>query len=538
MRLLLVLMAMTCATPLAARETVDASAPSALAVTLYRDPGRGAGVAMDRESPRGFAMITETRTVTLPPGESTIRFEGVAEGMVAVSAIVTGLPGGTIEKNRNADLLSPASLIDGTLGNRVTATRTDPATGREVAEQAIVRTRADGGLVLQTGEGFEAVRCAGLPERLTFDRVPAGLSAQPVFSVDTRHPTGGTYTVQLTYLAWGFDWQANYIATLAETGPRRNRGGKVKLRLMSWLTLLNDNGQSFADAELLVVAGTLNVVSNFEALADPPDARPLALTCYPFGSTAAGSPVEELLPPVPPLLMSMAAEGAIVVTGSRIERRDFDTARPMIAADAMASEEALGDLKLYRVPMPVTVAAKGLKQVAFLDQHAVEGRLLYSHACAPWDKSDEAHPAGMLLATVNDEKHGLGKALPTGGVAVFEPSSFGEQLVAEEQIRDYAEGQDVELDLGESSQVFGSCELPGEVEPSAQPARWTPMRTTLSNANPDPVTVRIYLGRPSELRFRGLPEMRLKDGQTIVEVTVPANGSREVTWEVRPAGAV
>jgi hypothetical protein len=27
--------------------------------------------------------------------------------MVAVSAIVTGLPGGTIEKNRNADLLSP-----------------------------------------------------------------------------------------------------------------------------------------------------------------------------------------------------------------------------------------------------------------------------------------------------------------------------------------------------------------------------------------------------------------------------------------------
>jgi hypothetical protein len=141
---------------------------------------------MDRDWPEGFAMISETRTVTLPPGESTIRFEGVAEGMIAVSAIVTGLPGGTIEKNRNAELLSPASLVDGTLGNRVTVTRTNPATGQAVAEQGIVRTRADGGLVLQTSEGFEAVRCSGLSEKLTFDRVPAGLSAQPVFSIDTR----------------------------------------------------------------------------------------------------------------------------------------------------------------------------------------------------------------------------------------------------------------------------------------------------------------------------------------------------------------
>src|SRR5690554_960957 len=106
---------------------------------------------MNRDWPRGFAMITETRTVTLPPGESTIRFTGVAEGMVAVSAIVTGLPGGTIEKNRNADLLSPAALVDGTLGNRVVVTRTNLATGEPVAEEAIVRRwrtgAADGGRV-------------------------------------------------------------------------------------------------------------------------------------------------------------------------------------------------------------------------------------------------------------------------------------------------------------------------------------------------------------------------------------------------------
>src|SRR5690606_9414417 len=147
-----------------AREAIDASPPQSLAVTLYRDPNRGPDQQMERDWPRGFAMITETRQVTLPPGESTIRFAGVAEGMVAVSAIVTGLPGGTIEKNRNADLLSPAARVDGTLGSRVTVPRTIPATGEAGSQAAVVRTRADGGLVLQTGEGFEAVRCSGLPE--------------------------------------------------------------------------------------------------------------------------------------------------------------------------------------------------------------------------------------------------------------------------------------------------------------------------------------------------------------------------------------
>jgi hypothetical protein len=519
------------AVPAAARDTVDASAPSALAVTLYRDPNRGPEQAMNRNWPRGFAMITETRTVTLPPGESTIRFTGVAEGMIAVSAIVTGLPGGTIEKNRNADLLSPASLIDGTLGNRVTVTRTNPATGQAVAEDAIIRTRADGGLVLQTEQGFEAVRCSGLPEKLTFDRVPAGLSAQPVYSVNTRDARGGTYTIQLTYLAWGFDWQAHYVATLAETGPGSSRGDAMTMRLMSWLTLLNDNGQSFADAELLVVAGTLKVVSNFRGLADPPDARPLALTCYPFGSTAEGVPVDELLPnadyamapPPPPPPPPSPPPPPIMLTAQRAA-----------GAAMKAEEEALGDLKLYRVPEPVTVAAKGLKQVAFLDEDAVDARLLYRTACSPWDAQDGAQAAGMLLVTVNDEAHGLGMALPMGGLTVFEPSAFSEQLVAEDHIRDYAEGQDVELDMGVSSQVFASCTAALQPE---DPTQWRHMRAVLTNANPDPVTLRLVLGSPGSWKLRGLAGMRVKDGMTILEVTIPGNGRRELKWEARPAGA-
>jgi hypothetical protein len=48
---------LTIASPGLAREAVDASDPSKLSVTVYRDPNRGPGEAMRRDWPRGFAMI-------------------------------------------------------------------------------------------------------------------------------------------------------------------------------------------------------------------------------------------------------------------------------------------------------------------------------------------------------------------------------------------------------------------------------------------------------------------------------------------------
>ena len=441
--------------------------------------------------------------------------------MVAVSAIVTGLPGGTIEKNRNADLLSPAALVDGTLGNRVRITRTNPATGQEQSESAIVRTRADGGLVLQTSEGFEAVRCSGLPEKLTFDRVPGGLSAQPVFTVDTRDPRGGTYTVTLTYIAWGFDWQAHYVATVEEgrTGP------DMRLKLMSWLTLLNDNGQSFPDAELMAVAGRLNITSDYEGLADPPRAEPLRLVCYPIGHTWTGSPIEPLAPPPP------AAPMSIVVTAQRLERKAFEANSPLAAVDAnlLARQEELGDLKLYRIPEPVTVAAKGLKQVAFLDKNAVRGKLVYQANCQWWSTYDDPVSAEMRFETANDAKHGLGVALPTGGVTFFEPSPHGDLFVGEQQVRDYASGQDVEIPLGESAQVFATCNRIGGGDPRKG---WVRLKTTLSNANPHAVTMRLKFGSPQQWRVRGPKATRVKDGETVAEISIPANGKRELSWDI------
>ena len=78
-----------------------------------------------------------------------------------VSAIVTGLPGGVIEKNRDARLLSPAALSTATLGRR----GDDPPHRSRDRQGARAggdhpSAAADGGVVLQTAEGVEALRCS------------------------------------------------------------------------------------------------------------------------------------------------------------------------------------------------------------------------------------------------------------------------------------------------------------------------------------------------------------------------------------------
>lgn len=544
---LLITLALAASVSAAAQEDrarVFASEASDYAVTVYRDPNRSVGQEMDRDDPRGYAMISETRTVTLPPGRSTILFEGVSEGMVGVSAIVSGLPGGTIEKNRNADLLSPAALVDRTLGNRVTITRFNPGTGRTESEDAIVRTRADGGLVLQTGNKFEAVQCSGLPEKLTFDGVPSELSARPIFNIDTYSETGGTYEVVLTYLSWGFDWEANYVAQLGDG----RRDGTFDMGLMSWLTVLNDNGQSFEDAELMVVAGQIAIKSDFEELAESPQARALSLTCYPLGDSMAGSPVEfyGAPPPPPPPPAPVYSEGfnesAIVVTGSRVKRSSFDSVSALTAlsAESMAREEQLADLKLYRVPRPVTVASKGMKQIAFLFRDAVKTRWLYQAYCDPFEEfgdediEDLYEEAAIRLFTRNRDDFGLGASLPMGTLNAFESTSVGPQLVAELELRDYPVGQEVDLSLGESARVFSHCGYLGEDDPDDRGNRWTNLRVHLTNANDAPALVRVTFGNPLEweVRPRDLHAI-VKNGDLVVDVEVPANGTYDKRWKIR-----
>lgn len=444
--------------PAAAQDPVVISpGPDHVALTLYRAPdGNG---AIDLRWLGGFALVTETRRLRLPAGPATVRFEGVAEAIVPVSAIIDGLPGGTIEKNRDARLLSPASLVDGTLGRQVTLTRTERTTGKAVSETATIVAGPDPGVILRTTKGIETLRCSGLPERLAFPAVPDGLSSKPVLSVRTSTPSARTVTVRLSYLASGFDWRASYVATLAVDGRT--------LDLFAWLTLANANPQAFADADVQAVAGRVNRAATPDFAAA---AAALRLVCYPLGTTTSDLH-EQVFEPA----------SQIIVTAS------LKTFAPMMmgapAPPPPPPPEDLGDLKLYRVPAPTTVAANAQKQVALLVQAGVPFERHYRRAVAP-GQSIAAAPTAIVLVLRNERTAGLGVALPAGSTAAFAPHDRDRLLLGLGTMTDRAVGETFRLAAGVSRQVQIDQKIvaPDEAE------------LTVSNANRFPVTLDLPIG--------------------------------------------
>src|SRR5438128_2767737 len=124
-----VLLLLLAPAPAGAQQVVTSARPDRVAVTVYRAPNRAADETIELDWLNGYALISETRQITIPAGESEIRFEGVAGGIVPQSAIVRGLPNGIVERNRDAMLLSPESLLARSLGRRVHLRRTSNATG-------------------------------------------------------------------------------------------------------------------------------------------------------------------------------------------------------------------------------------------------------------------------------------------------------------------------------------------------------------------------------------------------------------------------
>jgi hypothetical protein len=289
--------------------------------------------------------------------------------------------------------------------------------------------------------------------------------------------------------------------------------------LGAWVTLANGNGVGFPSARTQVVAGRVNR-ENGEV--EPLDAGgPILAQCWPRGSTSdipapaylqfAASESRDRM-----FKMSVAAAPAlmeITVTGGR-----------------NVQQEQLGDLKLYRIPTPTTVASRQSKQVRLMDRLSIPITRVYG-ADRGADESAPPAPAHLLLRTVNSTANHLGLPLPSGHITVFATSSGEKLLLHESNIQDRALDEEVEIDLGDSPDV--------QVTVEKETATVGPARTQ-SQAN----RVDITNARPADIDFELRLQMRAggrvvhadhpvenKNGRPLFRLVIPANGSVTVRYQ-------
>jgi hypothetical protein len=475
----------------ASAQTAETS-PSAqgdLAVTIYND---------------NRALVQDVRQLAIANGRSRIEFPDVSAQIQPETLSFNADGAGIVEQNFDYDLLTPSKLMEKAIGQTVTLVRTNPATGKETRESATVLSTA-GGVVVRIGDRIEVLRDDGLPTRVVFDGVPPNLRARPTLSVTVESDRPGRRPAALRYLTSGLGWSADYVALYDEA--------KATTDMQGWVTLSNNSGTTFHNADTVLVAG----------------------------SPSSGG--YRSSPPPP---------------------------RGFTPGTETAGRERLGDYYLYPLPGRTTIANAQTKQVSFLDVQSVPAKKVYARTIG-WLANDSAPVnATTAIGFSTAREQGLGDALPAGTVRFYQRDAQGTpQFIGESNIGHTPMGSALTLVTGDAFDVFVQSDVISREKITSdqweQSGRYraiaddgttttviserpvefwrTTMRYTLTNAKPVPVEVELTQGgldrgwwsRDFRVTSEDVPGEQINTDRRKYLVTVPANGKREVrvTYETR-----
>ena len=461
----------------------------------------------------GQALVQDVRKLDIARGTSRIAFPDVSAQIRPETLSFNAPDTSIVEQNFDYDLLTPGKLMEKAIGSTVTLIRTNPATGVETRERAEVLSTA-GGVVVRIGDRIEVLRDDGLPVRVIFDRVPPNLRARPTLSVTLQSTRAGTRPASIRYLTPGLGWSADYVALYDEA-----RG---TVDMQGWVTLTNNTGTTFTNANTLLVAGNVNGGG------------------YNAYQTRGGYPS-------PPR---------------------SDMIRP---GTETAGRERLGDFYLYPIAGRTTIANAQTKQVSFMDVQGVPARKIYARQVG-WLANDSSPVnASSAISFSSSREGGLGDALPAGTVRFYQRDAAGSpQFIGENGIGHTPMGSVLSLKTGDAFDIFVQAEVENRSKISAaeyqRSARYrviengevtreievdravdyyrTTMRYTFTNAKDVPVEVELtqsgldrgyWWWRDYRVVSEDVKGEQVNNDSRRYLVTVPANGTRvmRVTYEAR-----
>ncbi len=443
---------------------------------------RGVAITIYNEN---LALVKDTRRVELAAGPSRLALRDVSGQLRPETAQLRSLTDPSlldvVEQNFDFDVLTPAKLLEKSVGRTVRVARTNPSTGVETIESAQVLSAVDG-VVLRIGDRIET----GVPGRLVFGELPANLRDRPTLVTQVASRRGGAQTLELSYLTGGLSWRADYVAELD--------AGDAALDLNGWVTLDNRSGATYADAKLQLVAGDVNRV------------RP---------DIDARAKMEAMARAAMP---SMLAE---------------------------LKQEALFEYHLYTLDRPTTLADHQAKQVALLRAAAVPVKKELVVTGSDHDYRSSAGDlgrtlkAGVFVEFDNRESAHLGQPLPKGIVRVYKRDAAGNaQFVGEDRIDHTAVNEKVRLHLGDAFDVTAERKQVDWRRRDAGKARTilseSAYEIVVKNAKRERVLVTVREPVPGDwtMLSESAPHARLARGTAEWQVSVPPEGTTTLRYRV------
>jgi len=427
---------------------------------------------------QNFGLVREVRELSqLGAGKVELEFRDVAANIQPETVHIKslGVAGGlsVLEQNYRYDLLTPQTLLEKYVGKRVRAYRYHEQTGKEDVVDADLLSNADSPVLKINGE-----ITFGYPGRLAFPEVPDNLIAKPtlVWLVDSAAPR---QTVEVTYLTQNLNWSADYVLVVDDADKKGD--------LTGWVTLVNNSGTSYKNAQLKLVAGDVNRVR-----------APMA-DMQMRGSLAKSARAEQF------------------------------------------QEQGLFEYHLYELQRPTNVLQNEQKQVSLLSAAGVGvNKKLIFFGQEYWFRGSYGQvlsnqKVGVYLDIQNSEQNHLGMPLPKGTLRVYKADKSGaKQFVGEDAIDHTPRDEKLRIKMGDAFDVVGDRKQT-EWRTLGTCAAESTWEIEIRNHKDTAVEVEDYepVGGDWTILSSSQPSEK-KDASTFTfTIKVPARGSTKVTYKVR-----
>jgi hypothetical protein len=431
-----------------------------------------------------LALVKDQRQIRFASGQNVLAFRDVSARMRPETALLRSLtsPGklAVIEQNFDFDLLTPEKLLEKYVGRDVSVIRTNPATGAETTEQALVLA-ANNGVVMKIGNRIET----GIPGRIVYPDVPSNLRDRPTLVMSLDNAGAAQQEVELSYLTGGLAWKADYVAEL--------NAADDQLDLSGWVTLTNTSGASYNNARLQLVAGDVNVV------------RP----AYPMAVASVGRMTDKLQE------SAMQEEGLL-------EYHLYTLDRPTTISENQTKQVSL--LTASGIPARKELLLRGAEYY-YQSSYGDLGQKMKVSVFVEFDNKEASH---------------LGLPLPRGVIRVYKKDKSGNaQFVGEDRIDHTPKNEKVRIKLGEAFDVTADKKqtdfkrLPNPAKGNA--LYESAFEILLKNAKKEAVTVTVQEPIPADWKMLSESHKHVKatSNTAVWHISVPAEGSAKLSYRVQ-----
>lgn len=425
------------------------------------------------------ALVRDTRTLTLPLGEVSLEFADVAEQImpqtVSLRAIGEEDSLAILEQNYEYYLMSQQKLLEKYVGKEVRLINKNKDLDFYEVNARLLSVNdgpvyeVDGGIYL------------GHPGTVVLPEIPEELIARPTLRWLLNNEAA-EQTVEVAYLTGGISWAADYVITLNQA--------ETELGLEGWVTLDNRSGATYANAQLKLVAGEVNVVQQQKGM---------------YADAMAG-------------------------------------AMAMRAAPEPMREEAFAEYHLYTLPRRTTIRQHQSKQVRLLTARGVAVAKRYElrgpgfYYFQPiMGRETPTENAGVYLVFDNREENKLGMPLPGGVMRVYQADSDGMlQFAGEDRMQHTPRNEEVKLQIGKAFDIVADRKQT-DFQQIAQNVTESAYEIELRNRKDQAVTVALIETMRGDWRVLEASHDHAKpDAFTLrFDIDIPADGEVTVTYRVR-----